>query len=97
VVADRLVALAASTGSPQVRAIAALKLEELRSRLAQEGTAQAAAQRAHQRMLAADIGRFLEREYDPSRPTRPPQNPPGAPIGDIEPPWYPVIPPLEEM
>lgn len=97
VVADRLVELAASARSPQVRAIAALKLEELRSRLAQEGTGQAVAQRAHQRMLATDIGRFLEREYDPSRPSRPPQNPPGAPIGDIEPPWYPVLPPPEGM
>jgi hypothetical protein len=32
-----------------------------------------------------DIRQFLSRDYDPTRPPARPTNPPGAPIGTIEP------------
>jgi len=94
VVAGQLVDLAASAGMPQVRALTALKLTELRARLAQDAAGGAVAERAHRQLLATDIQRFLEREYDPAHPTRTPQNPPGSPIGDPDTDW--VVPPQED-
>ena len=38
--------------------------------------------RAHKAMLAADIGRFLDRPWDPERLPRAFPAPPGAPIGE---------------
>jgi hypothetical protein len=83
VTVERLMGLAADPGLPQARAIAALKLTELRRRLAAASTD--VPSRAHRTLLAADITRFLERDYDPAVRPRPPQNPPGSPIGELPP------------
>ncbi len=92
VVVDRLIELAATATMPQVRAMAAHRLDGLGLRFAQESAEGAEADRAHRTLLAADIGRFLAREYDPSRPTRTVQNPPGSPIGDLDDGWWPAMP-----
>ncbi|HEX9164727.1 MAG TPA: zinc-dependent metalloprotease [Gemmatimonadales bacterium] len=80
---ERLMGLAADAGMPQVRAVAVLKLAELRGRLTAASTDTAA--RAHRMLLAMDISRFLDRAYDPASRPRPPQNPPGSPIGEFPP------------
>jgi hypothetical protein len=85
VAAEQLMALAASADMPQVRAIATMKLEEARKRLASMASAaddQAAA--AHAALLARDIARFLDNPDAFKRPA-PIVLPPGAPIG--EPGW----------
>jgi hypothetical protein len=85
VAAEQLMALAASADMPQVRAIATMKLEEARKRLASMASAaddQAAA--AHAALLARDIARFLDNPDAFKRPA-PIVVPPGAPIG--EPGW----------
>lgn len=80
---ERLIGLAGGAGMPQARAVAVLKLAELRGRLTAASTDTPA--RAHRMLLAMDISRFLERDYDPAGRPRPPQNPPGSPIGDVPP------------
>jgi hypothetical protein len=89
VVADRLMALAASAPMPQVRAIATWKLEQLRDKLSPPGAAVTSAAAASARLIAADIKRFLERPAEPFRPLATPEPPPGAPIGDPGPWWLP--------
>jgi hypothetical protein len=87
VVVDELMGLAASAGMPQVRAITVEKLDELQRRLGSGDAPSDAGELAHRKMLVADIRRFMERPYDPTRPARPAGNPPGSPIGsgEIEP------------
>ncbi len=80
VVADRLMGLAAAAPMAQVRAVARQKLDQLRARSVSPGSV-SAANRAARALLAADIRQFLERPYDPSRATAPPDAPPGSPIG----------------
>ena len=80
VVVDRLANLAADAGMPQVRAVAGFELTRLRDRMKAE-TGGTTASQAHRMQLAVDITRFLNRPYDPTRPDRPAQNPPGSPIG----------------
>jgi hypothetical protein len=63
----------------QVRAVAREKLVQLRGRPVRAGAT--VANRAARSLLAADIGRFLERPYDPARLVNPPEAPPGSPIG----------------
>ncbi|CAN5134258.1 zinc-dependent metalloprotease [soil metagenome] len=77
-----LMDLAATAPMPEVRAVATLKLEEVRVR-AERGARQRGdeAQRAHQALLAAEIERFTERPYDPEQRLEPPEAPPGSPIG----------------
>jgi hypothetical protein len=87
VATERLMGLAAEAGLPQARAIAVLKLDELRQRLAAVPATSPVATRAHRRLLAADIRRFLDRSFDPAKLPRPPVNPPGMPIGDADPDW----------
>jgi hypothetical protein len=87
VVVDELMQLAAEAPMPQVRAIATLKLEELRSRSEREMRRGTEADRAHAMLVASDIRRFQEREYDPAKRIAPPQIPPGSPIGDTGPAW----------
>jgi hypothetical protein len=85
VVVEEMEQLAATAEMPQVRAIATLELRQLAQR-AQQGTAQGdVAQRAHLGLLAADLGRFLERPYDPTSHPRPLTPPPGSPIGSDAP------------
>ncbi len=85
VVVDQLTRLASEAGLPQVRAVASYELSRLTARLRTEAGGPPAAQ-AHRLQLATDITRFLDRPYDPTRPVRPPQNPPGSPIGSGAPP-----------
>jgi hypothetical protein len=85
VVVDELMRLAYGAPMPEVRAVASMKLEELRRRLARPRGDDV--QRAHEAALAADIRRFLERPYEPARPSTPLDLPPGAPIGEAEPDW----------
>ena len=91
VVADRLMGLATNAGMPQVRAIAAYQLHTLKLQLEEESTVPVAEQ-AHRFLLASDIDRFMTRVFNAADTPRP-GNPPGSPIGTIEPPHQPVVPP----
>ena len=64
------------------RAVAAYQLEELRRRLGAAATGQAVAERAHRQLLASDIRRFSERDWEQTTRVRRPVLPPGSPIGD---------------
>jgi hypothetical protein len=81
VMADRLMELAQSARSSDVRAVAMDRLRALRGRTSGVGDMP----RAHQALLAADIGRFMERPWDPASLPRALPSPPGAPIGEFEP------------
>jgi hypothetical protein len=81
VVADRLMELAQSARSSDVRAVAMDRLRAMRGRTSGAGDMS----RAHQALLAADIGRFMERPWDPANLPRALPSPPGAPIGELEP------------
>ncbi len=83
VVVDQLMHLAATAELPQARAVAARKLSELAGRSVRTA-APSPADRAARALFAADIHRFLERPYDPTRLTSAPEAPPGSPIGDFE-------------
>ncbi|MGH7561353.1 MAG: zinc-dependent metalloprotease, partial [Gemmatimonadales bacterium] len=80
VVIDRLMGLAQSARNPQVRAVALQRLKRVAGRAARPAAADD--QQAHLELIAADIGRFLERPWDPERLPRPFVMPPGAPIGE---------------
>lgn len=93
VVADRLMLLVAGAGTSQVRAIATLKLEELRGRMAAAAATLPVAERAHRQLLARDIARFFEGSYEPARlVTESREAPPGAPIGSGDEGWWPWTP-----
>jgi hypothetical protein len=82
VVVEELMDLAATAPMPQVRAMATLKLEELRRRIEQGRGEADESTRAHSMLLASDIRRFLERDYDPIDSPAPLDPPPGSPIGE---------------
>jgi hypothetical protein len=96
IVVDELIDLAGTASMPQVRAMAALKLQRRGSELARvaaatdgngngSGQAQAPGDAvvAHAALLAADVKRFLERPVAAIAPRLPvPGAPPGAPIGE---------------
>ncbi|MGH7577282.1 MAG: zinc-dependent metalloprotease [Longimicrobiales bacterium] len=85
VVIDRVMDLAGAAAMPQVRALAAHRLERSAAAFANgtEETAEtAAADAAHFAMLRRDIGRFLERPGPEYTGAETPGAPPGAPIGD---------------
>jgi Met-zincin/Domain of unknown function (DUF5117) len=84
VVVEGLLDLAVNAQMPQARAIATLELEGIRQRARQAGNQGDAAQRAHFGLLAADLQRFLERDYDPTKRPVPLTEPPGSPIGNGE-------------
>jgi hypothetical protein len=90
VVADRLMALAATAQMPQVRSVASWKLEQLRDKLGTMGATPTNIAAASARLLAADIKRFLERPAEAYKPVAPPAQPPGAPIGDPDQWWIPI-------
>ena len=85
VVLDRLLELAANAGMPQVRAVVEWELVGLRDSLTE--ALETAAGRddsgaaAHYRALATDIGRYLDRQGEPTEAPRPLRVPPGSPIG----------------
>ena len=85
VVADRLHDLAADADLPQARAVAVQKLRQLEQRATAASVAGTAADRAHFALLAEDLKRFRERNYDPAARARSLTPPPGSPIGDEEP------------
>ncbi len=82
VVVDELMVLAADAPMPQARAIASLKLARLQERLERENGSGDESGAAHDFLLAADIRRFLERDYDPMRRVPLVDPPPGSPIGE---------------
>ncbi|HSM05960.1 MAG TPA: zinc-dependent metalloprotease [Longimicrobiales bacterium] len=77
---DRLMGLAREAGMPQVRALAAFELEQIRA--AQSTTGGEAMDRAWAFSMAADIQRFLERPMEGESAPGQPVMPPGSPIGD---------------
>ncbi|MBM4186568.1 MAG: DUF5117 domain-containing protein [Gemmatimonadetes bacterium] len=79
VVADQLMALVQAAPAAQVRAVARQKLVGLKTRPLIGGPTEAA--RAARALLVADIDRFLERPFDPTRRIAPAGLPPGSPIG----------------
>lgn len=82
VVADRLMILVTEAPTAQVRALASLKLDDLRRRMAAPAAAAPVGERAHRALLARDIAQFFEGRYDPARlVTELRELPPGAPIG----------------
>ena len=79
VVLDRLMSLAASAPMSQVRAQATATLAKLAARAPPPGATEADSMARE--LFAADIGRFLERPYDPTKVPGAPRLPPGSPIG----------------
>ncbi len=93
VLIDRLMWVASAAPNSQVRAIAALKLSRLASRL-KTAVAKTDADTAQRTLIAADIKRFLERPAEVARMLPAPEAPPGAPIGDLPFDWL-AAPPME--
>jgi hypothetical protein len=83
---DRVIWLATGAPNPQVRAIAAFKLDRLTARL-RSAVPQGESEQAQHRQLVADIKRFLERAADTQRAMPAPDAPPGAPIGETPMDW----------
>jgi hypothetical protein len=84
VMVDRLMWLAQTGRSSEVKAIAQMKLKHFLVQLPEVSTAQLAGAgegTAHVMQLASDIRRFLERPWDPQVLPRPFIPPPGMPIG----------------
>jgi hypothetical protein len=81
VLVDRLTWLATASPNGQVRAIAALKLANLGTKL-KSAVAPNEGDQAQNALLAADIKRFLERPSETMRMIPAPDSPPGAPIGE---------------
>jgi hypothetical protein len=88
VVIERLMALAASAPSSEVRAIATDRLEQLRDHL--KGAALPDADRPMGRLIVADITRFLERPAETYKAAPVQTAPPGAPIGEPGYQWLPL-------
>jgi hypothetical protein len=91
VLVDRVISLASTAPNAQVRAVASFKLTRLAARLRTEPAA-GEPEQAHRAQLVADIKRCLDRPAEPIRPIPPPEAPPGAPIGDLDPDW--LAPPM---
>jgi hypothetical protein len=81
VLVEELIRLATEAEMPQVRAIAANRLQR-RMNSSAAITAGDEATVAHHQLLARDIRRMLERPAEPYRPPAVPVAPPGAPIGE---------------
>jgi hypothetical protein len=92
VLVDRVMWLASSAPNAQVRAISALKLQKLMTRMKAEVGRTEGDQAAHT-LIAADIKRFLERSAaDQQKIINPSPAPPGAPIGEEPMDWLAVPP-----
>ncbi len=82
---DRLMGLAQTARSSDVRAIAQMKVRDLAAQLtiaASTSRAGAGERTAYQMLLASDVRRFLERPWDPAVLPKPFVPPPGMPIGE---------------
>ena len=82
IVVERLMDLAATSGMPQVRAIASMQLEELRRRMAAAAAGASVSERAHRQLIAGDIARFMARDWEQNTRVPRPVLPPGSPIGE---------------
>ena len=91
VVVDRMIGLAGRATMPQVRAIAAYRLESLGQQLGQRSSD--TSELAHRQALARDITRFLEQPGDAAAPPATPAAPPGAPIGQPAMDWLQALEP----
>ena len=92
VLVEQLMALASAAAMPQVRAVAAWRLE----RQAADGSKAPTgddAETAHRALLVRDIKRFLDRPLAPAPAMAAPQVPPGAPIGEPAMSWLEAVPP----
>ncbi len=81
VVVDHLMRLAATAQMPQVRAVASMRLEQLRHRIMSFNNVSTAGN-AHYALVSRDIERFLSRPADSFSQPGTPGAPPGAPIGE---------------
>jgi hypothetical protein len=80
-VADRLLLLAADKeASPDARAIAEMKMSDLRRRIASRANTGSVPERAHWMAIAGDLTRWIERKELPT-PTPALRPPPGDPFG----------------
>ena len=86
VIAERLMELAADAPMPQVRAVARQELAELAAEVRGRGGA-GSGELAHNNLLAEDVTRFLQRDWEPRERRQPLSPPPGAPIGWEEERW----------
>ena len=82
---DRLMDLAVRATMPQVRAIAAYELDQVRREVS--GAGRTVPETAHRWSLAQDIARFQERPLPPLQPGPLPDAPPGQPIGQPDMNW----------
>jgi hypothetical protein len=82
VLVEKLMSLAATSPVSQVRAIAHYSLSELAVSVTQRSDDVEDLERAHYRLLASDIGRFMERDYESGSTGTALAMPPGSPIGD---------------
>ena len=85
VVVAELQRLATDAAMPQVRALATFKLRQVAERATGSAAQGDEAHRAHWAQLAADIARYLDRDWQAPQQSAAPAVPPGAPIGDWEP------------
>ncbi|GBD32551.1 hypothetical protein HRbin33_01521 [bacterium HR33] len=81
VLVEELIRLATRAEMPQVRAIAANRLQKRMNASAAVAAGDEATV-AHHQLLARDIKRILEQPAEPYRPLAAPTAPPGAPIGE---------------
>ena len=85
-VVNGLMRLAAGARAAQVRAEVIQALQAMKVQLGRSTPGASEAERANRAMLAAEIGRWLERRWDSRALPEPVAAPPGSPIGDGEPP-----------
>lgn len=78
---DRLMRLAGQAPMAQVRAVSQMALLDLAVWLVQESDDATDEDRAHYRLLASDIGRFVQRPHESVTTPGAPSMPPGSPIG----------------
>jgi hypothetical protein len=90
---EHLTTLAANSDMSQVRAVASAKLQDRMQAIVRQGSAA----EAHDRLLAADIKRFLERPAQPATRTEVASAPPGAPIGEPAMDWLRRVEPYCSM
>ena len=86
-VVRRLMALAADAQMPQVRALAHQELAQLRAGFSDPGMFTRGTEAAFRALVAAEIGRFMERPWNPEQRPEELTVPPGQPIGDPDWEW----------
>lgn len=79
---EQLMRLATGADMPQVRAVAARELHDLRGTMEGRMASANAGDRAHFFLLSNEVERFLDRPMEEQAPDGLPDMPPGSPIGD---------------